>query len=140
MLKIRYQRVGRKNHAHFRLVVAEDSAPIQGKIVEALGSYNPHTKETTLKEDRIKHWIANGAQCSDSAFNLLVTKGVVDGPKRKINLRNKKKEEGVEEGVKEGDAKEAEKQEAEKQAEEENKEEKADNQEETKPAEDGSKK
>jgi small subunit ribosomal protein S16 len=96
MLTIRYQRVGKKNYAQFKIVVAEKSAPVKGKFVEALGSRDPHQKQVVLKEDRIKYWLDKGAQCSDSVFNLLVSQGVVSGPKRKINLKKKEVEEGSE--------------------------------------------
>jgi small subunit ribosomal protein S16 len=94
MLTIRYQRVGKRNYAQFKIVVAEKSAPVKGKFVEALGSRDPHQKQVVLKEDRIKYWLNKGAQCSDSVFNLLVSQGVVSGPKRKINLKKKEVEEG----------------------------------------------
>ena len=98
MLIIRYRRVGKRNHAQFKIVVAEKSFPIKGKFVEALGSYDPHNKETVLKEDRIKYWLGIGAQCSDSVHNLFVTKGLIKGEKRKINIKEKAKEEASEEG------------------------------------------
>lgn len=96
MLTIRYQRVGKRNYAQFKIVVAEKSAPVKGKFVEILGSRDPHQKQVVLKEDRIKHWLEKGAQCSDSVFNLLVSQGVVPGPKRKINLKKKEVEENGE--------------------------------------------
>jgi small subunit ribosomal protein S16 len=98
MLTIRYQRAGKRNYAQFKIVVAEKSAPVKGKFVEALGSRDPHQKQVVLKEDRIKYWLGKGAQCSDSVFNLLVSQGVVSGPKRKINLKKKEVEEGQVEG------------------------------------------
>ena len=89
MLVIRYQRVGRKNDASFRIVVTEHTTgPKSGKNVEQLGSYNPKTKAVTLKKDRIEHWMGVGAQLSDSVHNLLVKEGVVEGSK--INVLPKK--------------------------------------------------
>jgi len=89
MLKIRLTRRGKKNKAFFRLVVAEHASPIKGKFIEVLGFVNPHTKEKDLKEDRIKYWISKGAQCSDSAHNLLVSNGVIEGPKRAVRIKKK---------------------------------------------------
>lgn len=86
MLIIRHRRIGKKNHAQFKIVVAEKSFSVKGKFIEALGSHDPHSKETVLKEDRIKHWIGVGAQCSDSVHNLLVSKGLIKGKKRKVNI------------------------------------------------------
>jgi len=89
MLVIRYQRVGRRNDASFRIVVIEHTAgPKSGKNVEQLGSYNPKTKATILKKDRILHWMSVGAKASDSVHNLLVKEGVVEGSK--INVLPKK--------------------------------------------------
>lgn len=89
MLKIRLTRRGKKNKAFFRLVVAEHTSPIKGKFIEVLGFLNPHTKEKNLKVDRIKHWLEKGAQCSDSAHNLLVASGIVKGPKRAVKMKKK---------------------------------------------------
>ena len=93
MLIIRYRRVGKRNHAQYKLVVAEKSFPVKGKFVEVLGSYDPHSKEAVLKEDRIKYWISVGAQCSDSVHNLLLSKKLIEGQKVKVSTRKKVKEE-----------------------------------------------
>lgn len=85
MLKIRFQRVGRKNDAAFRIVVTEHtSGPKSGKSVEQIGSYNPKTKAVTLNEERAKHWIGVGAQLSDSLHNLFVKKGIIEGSTRNV--------------------------------------------------------
>ncbi len=91
MLKIRLTRRGKKNKAFFRLVVAEHTSPIKGRFLEALGFWDPHSKEKKFKEDRIKHWLEKGAQCSDSVHNLLVGAGIVEAPKRAIRLKKKEK-------------------------------------------------
>jgi small subunit ribosomal protein S16 len=87
MLKIRLTRRGKKNKAFFRLVVAEHTSPIKGRFVEALGFLNPHTKEKKFEEDRIKYWIEKGAQCSDSVHNMLVSAGIVKGPKKAVKMK-----------------------------------------------------
>ncbi len=92
MLKIRLTRRGKKNKAFFRLVVAEHASPIKGKFIEALGFLNPHTKEKSLKNERIKYWMEKGAQCSDSAHNLLVKEGILKGPKRAVKMKKKEAE------------------------------------------------
>lgn len=97
MLVIRYRRIGKRNHAQYKIAVAEKSCSVSGKFVEAVGSYDPHKKEAVLKEDRIKYWLSVGAQCSDSVHNLLVSKGLIKQEKRKVNIKPKAKEEGVEE-------------------------------------------
>lgn len=63
-----------------------------GKHVEVLGSYDPHSKKEVLKAERIKYWVSQGAQVSDTAYNLFVSKGVLEGEKRKVKLPAKKTE------------------------------------------------
>ncbi len=96
MLIIRFSRVGKKNHAQYRIVLAEKSSPVKGKFVELLGSYDPHQKQAVFKEDRIKYWVKTGAQCSDSVYNLFVEKGLIEGDKRQVKMPEKKEEEGKE--------------------------------------------
>ncbi len=91
MLKIRLQRVGRKNDPSFRVVVTEARKDSQsGKFIEILGSYDARStlagkpRPVSLKADRIKHWISLGAQTSDTVHNLLVTHKVIDA--KKINV------------------------------------------------------
>ncbi len=100
MLKIRLQRVGRKHEPVFRLVVTDSrSGPKSGKNIEILGDYDSRRESRlNFKEDRVKHWLANGAQVSDTVHNLMVDAGVLEG--KKINVLPKKspivkeKEEG----------------------------------------------
>jgi small subunit ribosomal protein S16 len=82
MLMIRFQRIGRKNDAAFRIAVLEKTAgPKAGKYVDLVGTYNPKTKAATLKPEAITSWITKGAQVSPSVNNLLVKEGVLTGPK-----------------------------------------------------------
>lgn len=89
MLMIRFQRIGRKNDPAFRIAVLEKaSGPKAGKYVELVGTYNPKTKESSLKPELIKEWVAKGAQVSPSVMNLLIAKGVYEG--KKIQVISKK--------------------------------------------------
>ena len=82
MLKIRMQRIGRKNMPAFRIIVAEHTrGPKTGNIVEKVGTYNPKTKEKQFNADRIKHWLSVGAQASATVHNMLVTAGIISGKK-----------------------------------------------------------
>lgn len=88
MLMIRLQRIGRKNEAHFRVVLTDHkNAAKSGKFQEILGSYNPKSGEVTLAEDRVKHWMSVGAQPSDTVHNFLVTKGLITAKKRNVLSR-----------------------------------------------------
>lgn len=84
MLIIRLQRVGRKNDPAYRLVVGEKRSKPQSGGHEILGSYHPKTKTTVLKEERILYWLSKGAKASDTAYNLLVARGVLKGKKRPV--------------------------------------------------------
>lgn len=77
MLAIRMQRTGRKGHAQFRVVVQESRVtPTSGRVVANLGSYDPHTKETTLVKDKAEFYLSNGAQPSDRVVRLFQAQGV----------------------------------------------------------------
>lgn len=76
MLVIRLSRVGKTKQAAYRMVVAEHSAPVQGKFVEIVGSYNPsENKKLEFKKDRIEYWVSVGAKPSDTVASLLKAKG-----------------------------------------------------------------
>jgi small subunit ribosomal protein S16 len=89
MLKIRLQRVGRKNDPSFRLVVTDSRKDSQsGKIVESVGSYNARQGKPIIKLDRVKHWLSVGAQASGTAYNLFIDAGLAKG--KKINVLPRK--------------------------------------------------
>ncbi|VDR41915.1 30S ribosomal protein S16 [Mycoplasmopsis caviae] len=70
MVKIRLKRLGSKFNACYKIVVADSRAPRDGKFIEALGQYNPHSKEFVLNEEATQKWINNGAQLTQTVFNL----------------------------------------------------------------------
>ena len=79
---IRFQRIGRRNQAAFRIVVVEKARAAKSeRVSDRVGTYNPHSKAVTLAEDRIKDWISKGAQPTDTVRNLLITKGIIAGKK-----------------------------------------------------------
>lgn len=90
MLKIRLQRVGRVNVPTFRVVVTDSkNSTISGRFLEVIGNYDPVNDVKDIKADRVKHWMANGAQLSDTVHNWLVEKKVISG--KKVNALPKKK-------------------------------------------------
>lgn len=109
MLTIRFARVGKKNKAQFKIMLQENTVAPGGRHIEILGSYDPHSKESVLKGERINYWISKGAQVSDTAYNLFVKKGIVEGGKRKVKVPAKKVEEVVAEAPKTEEAVVAEK-------------------------------
>ncbi len=95
MLKIRFQRIGRKNDPSFRAVLTDSkNSTKSGKFLEILGTYNPSAKEAkrNLNAERIKYWLGQGAQPSDTMHNFLVHDQVIPG--KKINVLPKKKPTG----------------------------------------------
>lgn len=77
MLAIRMQRTGRKGHAQFRVIVQDSRrTPTSGKIVYALGSYNPHTKAAIIDKEKAAFYLEHGAQPSDRVARLLKSEGV----------------------------------------------------------------
>jgi len=104
MVTIRLQRVGKRNDPSYRVVLTDTRrGPKSGGFIEILGSYNPKQKGSfRVKEDRVSHWIASGAQASDTVHNLLVSAKVIDKPKRNVVPPAKPKAESEEkEAVKE---------------------------------------
>lgn len=90
MLKIKFSRVGKPGQQEFRVIVQEHTKDPWGKFLENLGIYNPRTKKATLKTDRIKQLIANGAQATDTVRNFLIGQGVIEG--KKVNVTHISKE------------------------------------------------
>ncbi|MDP3764191.1 MAG: 30S ribosomal protein S16 [bacterium] len=84
MLVIRLQRIGKKHQASFRIVLQESQWKPQGKTLELLGFYNPHSKEKNIQTERVKYWIAKGAQPSATLHNMFIDLGVVAGEKTKV--------------------------------------------------------
>lgn len=105
MLIMRFNRTGKKNRVSYRIVLQEHTAAPGKRHVEILGSHDPHTKTTVLKEERIQHWLKEGVQTSDAVYNLLVTKGILTGEKRAKKMpRPEPKAEEKSEEVKEEEA------------------------------------
>lgn len=81
MLRIRLQRRGKRNYATYRVVVAQASAPIKGRFIADLGSYNPHTDVFAVQAAEVQRWIGQGAKPSATVHNLLVEHKMISGPK-----------------------------------------------------------
>jgi small subunit ribosomal protein S16 len=95
MVKIRLRRMGAKKQPTYRFVVTDARAPRDGRFLEILGHYNPRTEPKTVvvDEERIKAWLAKGAQPSDPVRRLLAEKGLVERgpiPTKKREPKSKK--------------------------------------------------
>jgi len=80
MVRIRLRRIGLKGQPSYRIVAADKESPRDGRFLEILGFYNPRTEPATLtvKEDRVFHWMKNGAQPSESVEQLFKTAGTLE--------------------------------------------------------------
>lgn len=82
-LRIRLSRGGAKKRPYYRIVVADSRAPRDGRFIEKLGAYNPilpsdHADRVVLKEERIKHWLGQGALPSTRVHRFLAKAGMMD--------------------------------------------------------------
>lgn len=73
MVKIRLSRVGARNQAKYRIVVAEEKFKRDGRFLEIIGHYDTTTNpaKIVVDEGRYKHWISQGAQPTDSVARLI---------------------------------------------------------------------
>ena len=76
--KIRLKRIGRRNRPFYRLVIMDSRKRRDGAAIEQVGWYNPIAKDDSyyLKEDRILHWLKEGAQLTDTVHDILRTSGL----------------------------------------------------------------
>lgn len=71
MLAIKLRVVGKKHQRSFRIVVQEKKAKLQGKFIEDLGWYSPHSDSFTIDSERVSYWVGNGAQPTKTVQDLL---------------------------------------------------------------------
>jgi len=73
VLTIRLSRIGKKKKPFYRVVVIERTRPRDGRIVDAVGTYDPLKKPAEIKLDseRVKHWLGRGAQPSDTVRSFI---------------------------------------------------------------------
>jgi len=82
-LKIRLARGGSKKRPYYRIVVAEERAPRDGKFIEKVGTYNPmlakdNEQRIQLVEERIKYWLGQGAQTTDRVHRFLASANLTE--------------------------------------------------------------
>jgi len=79
---IRMKRMGRKNREYYRICATDRRSPRDGRVIEELGTYDPHVVETdarcTLNGPRVEYWLSVGAQPSD-AVRVLIKKYGTNG-------------------------------------------------------------
>ncbi len=122
-IAMRLSRGGSKKRPYYRIVVADQRAPRDGKYLEQVGSYNPllakdSAERVQMNEERVKHWLSVGAQPSDRVARFLDAAGVRERAARN-NPKKGEPGENAKERAEEKAAKLAEAEEAKKAAEEE---------------------
>ncbi len=78
-IRIRLTRLGKKKNPFYRIVVADSEFPRDGRFIEVVGTYNP-VKDPALveiEEERVFHWVKNGATLSDTVKSLFKRQGIL---------------------------------------------------------------
>jgi small subunit ribosomal protein S16 len=77
-VKIRLLRTGKRKQPSYRVVVADERGPRDGRPVEEIGHYNPRTNPSTIQidEEKALGWLSKGAQPTSAVENLLKRVGI----------------------------------------------------------------
>ena len=77
-VKLRLTRVGSKKNPIYRVVAADSRSPRDGRFIEIVGRYNPQTEPSTIEldEDKVREWLAKGAQPTEPVARLLKVKNI----------------------------------------------------------------
>ena len=78
-VRLRLTRIGGRKDPVWRVVVADQRSPRDGRVLETVGQYNAQTEPSTIviKEDRVRAWLDQGAQPTPSVKKILRTQGIV---------------------------------------------------------------
>ncbi|MBQ9299185.1 MAG: 30S ribosomal protein S16 [Clostridia bacterium] len=81
MVKIRLKRMGMKKHPFYRIVVADERSPRDGRFIEEIGYYNPMKQPADIKinNEKAAEWLKKGAQPTDTVRILLKKSGAIEG-------------------------------------------------------------
>jgi small subunit ribosomal protein S16 len=82
-LRIRLSRGGAKKRPFYRIVVADQRSPRDGRFIEILGTYNPmlasdHPDRVSMKTERVQHWLGHGATASDRVAKFCANAGLME--------------------------------------------------------------
>lgn len=82
-VRLRLTRVGSRKNPIWRVVVADQRSKRDGRVIETVGHYNAQTQPSTIviDEEKVRNWLARGAQPSETVRKLLKTQGIT-GPVR----------------------------------------------------------
>ena len=79
MVKIRLKRLGKKRTPFYRIVVADERSPRDGRNIAEIGTYDPNQEPALVKvdEEAAKQWLANGARPTDVVNRLFKQAGII---------------------------------------------------------------
>ena len=77
-VRVRLTRVGSRKNPIWRVVVADQRSPRDGRVIETIGRYNAQVdpSEISLDEERLRHWLARGAQPTNTVKKLMRAQGM----------------------------------------------------------------
>ena len=80
MVRIRLRRIGARHRPFYRIVVADQRTPRNGKVIEEIGTYDPmqDPPAININEDSAVKWLRNGAMPSDAVAHMLKSRGITD--------------------------------------------------------------
>lgn len=105
MLRIRFQRKGKQDQAHFKVVVQEHTSHVSKKAVETVGWYDPISKGVEVDKDKVTEWIKKGAKPSSTVARFLKKQGLNDMEQYIKTKKIKTKAELAAEAKKEAESK-----------------------------------
>ena len=93
MVKIRLTRMGDKKSPFYRIVVADERSPRDGRFIDIVGTYNPLTNPAEIKIDaeKAKQWLKNGARPTDTVKSLFIQQEIIPAGKKAPAKTGKKK-------------------------------------------------
>jgi small subunit ribosomal protein S16 len=105
MLKIRMSRGGAKKRPFYKIVVADSRRPRDGKFIEKIGYFNPllpkdKKERLSIDLERIKYWLAQGAQPSERIARFLGEANIIPMPKQKNNPKKSQPKKKAQERLK----------------------------------------
>lgn len=78
-VKIRLKRMGAKKRPFYRIVVADERAPRDGRIIETVGTYDSNVDPDVVKidEEKALSWMMKGAQPTDTVRSMFSKEGLM---------------------------------------------------------------
>jgi len=78
MVKMRLKRIGAKKKPFYRIIIADERSPRDGKFIDQVGIYNPLANPSEIKfdEEKAKDWLKKGVQPTEAVKKLLKISGI----------------------------------------------------------------